>query len=110
VIAKRRLSESCRPFLCFVFSTVRAENAVSQRYVLEKQRRHLIVISCKFGYSFFILVQNFELLIELLRMPFSGMWRCVCLLYGDVSEERVAFIFRVYEKRELGKVLDGANS
>jgi len=42
-----------------------AENTVSQRYVVEKQRRNLIVISRKFGYSFFILIQNFELLIEL---------------------------------------------
>jgi hypothetical protein len=42
-----------------------AENAVSQRYVVEKQRRNLIAISCKFGYSFVILIQNFELLIEL---------------------------------------------
>jgi len=42
-----------------------AENAVSQRYVVEKQRRNLIVISCIFGHSFFILIQNFELLIEL---------------------------------------------
>jgi len=42
-----------------------AENAVSQRYVVEKQRRNLIAISRKFGYSFFILIQNFELLIEL---------------------------------------------
>jgi len=42
-----------------------AENAVSQIYVVEKQRRNLIVISCIFGYSFFILIQNFELPIEL---------------------------------------------
>jgi hypothetical protein len=42
-----------------------AENAVSQRYVVEKQRRNLTAVSCKFGYSFFILIQNFELLIEL---------------------------------------------
>jgi hypothetical protein len=32
---------------------------------VEKQRRNLIAISCKFGYSFFILIHNFELLIEL---------------------------------------------
>jgi hypothetical protein len=42
-----------------------AENAVSQRYVVEKQRRNRIAISCNFGYSFFTLIQNFELLIEL---------------------------------------------
>jgi len=36
------------------------ENAVSQRYMVEKQRRNLIAISCKFGCSFFILIQNFE--------------------------------------------------
>ena len=50
--------------------TVMAENAVSQRYVVEKQRRNLIAILCKFGYSFFIFIQNFELLVELtLRLP-----------------------------------------
>jgi len=65
MIAKRRQSESCRRFLCFVLSTVIAENAVSQRYVVEKQRRNLIATLCKFGYSLFILFQNFELLVEL---------------------------------------------
>jgi len=29
-----------------------AENAVSQRYVLEKQRSNLIALSCKFVHSF----------------------------------------------------------
>jgi hypothetical protein len=75
--AKRRKSESCRQFLCFVLSTVMAENAVSQRYVVEKQRRNLTDISCKFGYSFFILIQNFELLVVLkvLSSPLScDMW------------------------------------
>jgi hypothetical protein len=50
-----------------------AENAVSQRYVVEKQRRNLTAISCKFGYSFFILIQNFELLVVLkvLSSPMS---------------------------------------
>jgi len=73
MIAKQRQSESCRWFVCFVLSTVMAENAVSQRYVVEKQRRNLIAISFKFGYSFFILVQNSELLIELkvLSSPLS---------------------------------------
>jgi len=73
VIVKRRQSESCRQFLCFVLRTVVAENAVSQRYVVEKQRRNLIAISCKFEYLFFILIQNFELLIELkvLSSPLS---------------------------------------
>jgi len=42
-----------------------AQNAVSQRYVVGKQRTNLIVISFEFGYSFFILIQNFELLVEL---------------------------------------------
>jgi len=65
VIAKRRQSEICRRFLCFILSTVMVENAVSQRYVVGKQRRTLIAISRKFGYSFFILLQNFELLIEI---------------------------------------------
>jgi hypothetical protein len=40
-----------------------ARNSVSQRYVVEKKRRNLIAVSCKFGYPFFI--QKFELLIEL---------------------------------------------
>jgi hypothetical protein len=49
-----------------------AENAVSQRYVVEKQRRNLTAVSCKFGYSFFILIQNFELLIlKVLSSPLS---------------------------------------
>jgi len=74
MIAKRRQSESCRRFLCFVLSTVIAENVVSQKYVVEKQRRNLIVISCKFGYSFFILIQNFELLIELKHFPVFIRW------------------------------------
>ena len=47
-----------------------AENAASQIYVVEKQRINLIAISCKFGYSLFILIQNFKLLIEL--KLFSG--------------------------------------
>jgi len=42
-----------------------AQNAVSKRYVVGKQRRNIIAISCKFGYSFFILIQNSELLVEL---------------------------------------------
>ena len=63
MIAKQRQSESCRQFLCFVLSTIMVENAVSQRCVVEK--RNLFVFSCKFGYSFFILIQNFELIIEL---------------------------------------------
>ena len=73
MIAKQRQSESCRRFLYFVLSTVIAENALSQRYVVEKQRRNLITISCIFGYSFFIHTQNFELLIELkvFFSPFS---------------------------------------
>jgi len=70
VIAKWRQSESSRRFLSFVLSTVMAENAVSQIYVVEKQRINLIAISCKFGYSLFILIQNFKLLIEL--KLFSG--------------------------------------
>jgi len=50
-----------------------AENAGLQRYVVEKQRISLIAISCKFGYSFFILIQHLELLIELkvLSSPLS---------------------------------------
>jgi hypothetical protein len=28
-------------------------------------------------------------------MPSSGMWRCVDLMWTDVSEERIAAIFRV---------------
>jgi len=51
--------------LSFVLSTVTVENAASPRYVVEKLRSNLIAISCKFCYSFFILIQNFELLIEL---------------------------------------------
>jgi len=41
--------------------------------LLETQRRNLIAISCKFGYPFFIVIQNFELRIELkvLSSPFS---------------------------------------
>ena len=62
MIAKWRQSETCTRF---VLSTVIAENAVSHRYVVEKQRRNLIAISCKFGYSFFILIHNVELLVEL---------------------------------------------
>jgi hypothetical protein len=29
------------------------------------------------------------------RMSSSGMWRCVCLVLNDVSEERIASIFRI---------------
>jgi len=41
--------------------------------VVEKQRRNLTAISCEYGHSFFILIQNFELLIELkvLSSPLS---------------------------------------
>jgi hypothetical protein len=40
-------------------------------------------------------------------MPSSGMWRRVGLLSTDVSEERVASIFRVKERTRAKKVLDG---
>jgi hypothetical protein len=46
-----------------------AEIAVSQTYVVEKQRRNLSAVSCKFGYSIFILIQNFELLIQSKVLP-----------------------------------------
>jgi hypothetical protein len=51
-----------------------AENAVSQRFVVEKQRRNLIAISYKFGYSFFIPVQKFKLLVKskMLSSPLSN--------------------------------------
>jgi hypothetical protein len=54
----------------FVLSTVTAENAVSNRYMIEKRRRTLTAISSEFAYSFFILIQIFELLVEL--KEFSG--------------------------------------
>ena len=73
LIVKRRQSKSCRRFLFFVLNTVMIENAVPQRYVVEKQRKNLTDVSCKFGYSFYILIQNFKLLIELkvLSSPLS---------------------------------------
>ena len=41
---------------------------------LVKQRRNVIAISCKSGYSFFILIQNSELLIELKVLSSSVRW------------------------------------
>jgi hypothetical protein len=38
-------------------------------------------------------------------MPFSEIWRRVGIIRTDVSEERVASIFRVEENRERIKVL-----
>jgi hypothetical protein len=35
------------------------------------------------------------------------MWRCVRLLETEISEERVASIFRVEEISKRGEVLDG---
>jgi hypothetical protein len=37
-----------------------------------------------------------------MTMSLSGMWRSVALVRGDVSEERVAFIFKIEEIRERG--------
>jgi len=69
-----------------------AQNAVSQRYVVGKQRRNLIAISCKFGYSFLILIQNFELLIELtLRLLMSYIY-----IYGAPSKARNANVVYIW--------------
>jgi hypothetical protein len=50
-----------------------AENTVPQKYVGEKRRRSLLSTLREFGNSFFILIQNFELFLELkaLSSPLS---------------------------------------
>jgi hypothetical protein len=56
--------------------------------------------------------RRIRITIIIIRMPSSGMWRPVDLVGTDVSEERIASIFRVekYGERRFTQDLHGATS
>jgi hypothetical protein len=92
-------------FLCFILSTVEAENAVSQRYVAEKHRRNRTAISCKLGHSVFILILNFELLIQLqaVSSPLSITIQQVewFLLYTYCATDAPCAFYKQYFRRGI---------
>jgi len=116
VIAKRRQPESCRWFLCFDLSTFIVESAVSQRYVVEKQRRNLIAISSKCEYSFFILIQNFGFLIRLkvLSSPLSDdnltFKNRASYIYTGVPLPSRCCILYIFFQQIRGRLISNAHS